>query len=140
MADNNNQICVYLQICKTERTLGLVYSHCLRPAGISGKQFAMLMHVHAKKATFITDTARALAIDQTTATRNVRILEKKGYLTGFADRLDARKKKIMLTASGLRKIDECLPLWQKAQDLVRDLLGDSSLKMMMGLLHKIEEY
>jgi DNA-binding MarR family transcriptional regulator len=64
----------------------------------------------------------ALAIDQTTLTRSMGVLERDG-LVARVDTPDRRVKVMRLTAAGRAALARARPLWSRAQDQVLGELG-----------------
>ena len=64
---------------------------------------------------FITDIGKVLCMDQTTATRNIGLLERAGFVAVGVHPDDARKKVVELTPEGQAKLEEAFPLWEEAQ-------------------------
>jgi DNA-binding MarR family transcriptional regulator len=57
-----------------------VYDAALRPAGLAMNQFTLLVAIHLFEAVPITQLAQVLFTDQTTVTRNIKLLEKRGLV------------------------------------------------------------
>ena len=68
---------------------------------------------------------RALAIDQTTLTRSVNLLERDRMIERVPNP-DGRVKAMRLTGKGKRLLDMARPLWAQAQDRVLRELGPSA--------------
>lgn len=73
-------VCVCMQLRKAGRVVTQIYDRCLRPVGIRGTQFALLKRIACMRRPFITDIGKVLCMDQTTATRNIGLLERAGLL------------------------------------------------------------
>ena len=129
-----------MQLRKAGRVVTQVYDRCLRPAGIRGTQFALLKRIADMRWPFITDIGKALCMDQTTATRNVGLLEREGLLRVAGHPDDARKKVVELTEAGRAKLEEAFPLWEQAQRGIRDYLGDDRLDSLCALLQTLSDF
>jgi len=66
--------------------------------------------------------ADALAIDQTTLTRSLNLLERDGVIER-GPHPDGRIKAMRLTSKGRRALEVARPLWARAQDKVLRELG-----------------
>ena len=76
-------------------------------------------------------------MDQTTVTRNLEILSKKGYIQIRKGRDDHRKRIISLTAKGQDKLLETIPLWEKAQSAIVNQVGLDEFNRFLQTLSKI---
>lgn len=78
-----------------------------------------------------------LFMDQTTVTRNLRVLEKSGYVHLGAEATDYRIKRILVSNIGKAKMDEARPFWEKAQREMDRTLGRESIEGLLRSLNKI---
>lgn len=78
-----------------------------------------------------------LVMDQTTVTRNLRVLEKSGYVYLGAEATDYRIKRILVSNIGKAKVDEARPFWEKAQREMDRILGRESIGGLLRSLNKI---
>lgn len=137
MADSlsfNLPVCACLEMRKAGRVLTQIYDQYLRPAGIRGTQFAVLLRVSALEGPSVTDLGLDMGMDQTTATRNLELLERQGYVFLEAHPEDARKKQIRLTPEGRSKLEQAIPLWQEAQRGIQDRLGKENMDSLLSML------
>src|SRR2546428_5026643 len=67
-----------------------------------------------------------LAIDQTTLTRSLNLLERDGVIER-ASHPDARIRAMKLTSKGRRALEAARPLWARAQDKVLRELGTKGM-------------
>src|SRR5258708_1550864 len=84
----------------------------------------------------IGDLAEALLLDRTTLTRNLRPLQKAGYLSITRSPKDARVQIVSLTQQGQKTIEAIYPLWQRAYGQIRDALGPRALAELNDRLHQ----
>jgi DNA-binding MarR family transcriptional regulator len=73
----------------------------------------------------VSQLADSLAVDQTTLTRSLTLLERDA-LTERVPHADARVKSMRLTARGKRALAAARPLWAQAQDIVLRELGTTA--------------
>src|ERR1700676_4576661 len=71
----------------------------------------------------IADLARIVDLDRSTLGRNLKVLERLGYVQ-LAGGQDERSKIVGLTGKGKTKFEKALPLWAKAQRSMQSRLGD----------------
>lgn len=104
------------------RALTNLYDKRLQSAGIRVTQHTILRALEIKPRARIRDLEGALAMDQTTLTRNLALLERRGLVEVVA-RPSGREKCWGLTAEGKSTLAAAKPLWERAQAEVRDRLG-----------------
>ena len=127
-------VCVCMQLRKAGRVVTQIYDRCLRPVGIRGTQFALLKRIACMRRPFITDIGKVLCMDQTTATRNIGLLERAGFVAVGVHPDDARKKVVELTPEGQAKLEE------EAQREIREYLGDDRLGNLCSLLQVLSDF
>ena len=76
-------------------------------------------------------------MDQTTVTRNLRVLDKSGYIHLETEAKDYRVKRIHVSDIGKAKMDEATPLWEKAQLEMERTLGREGIDGLLKSLTKI---
>lgn len=131
--------CACLHVRRTGRQLSQMYDQYLRGAGIRSTQYAMLRCVEALPVPFISDIGRALGMDQTTVTRNIGTLERRGLVKTRVHPDDPRKKMVELSAAGLDVLEQARPLWREAQDAVVARMGRDEYAALLRLLRKLSD-
>ncbi len=117
--------CAGLRVRQVSRVLTRIYDDCLRPLGIQGSQFSVLVTaaMFGDEGATMSALADKLVMDRTTLTRNIVPLEKQGYLRVARSAEDARARVILLTRAGERLIESAYPLWEEAQKRISRTLG-----------------
>ena len=84
--------CLCFNIRKAARAVTHLYDKFLRPAGRRATQFALLMAAKINGPVTLTRPAKITVMDRTTLTRNLVVLEKRGFITIEAgeDRRDGK--------------------------------------------------
>jgi DNA-binding MarR family transcriptional regulator len=109
--------CVCSTLRMVTRAVTQLYDDVLRPSGLRVTQFSILATIARMGEANLRGLEDALAIDQTTLTRSVAILERDGLIERAPDP-DRRIKAVRLTAKGKRAQAVARPLWGQAQDKV----------------------
>ena len=78
--------CTCAMARRTARHLTREYDRVLKPAGLKLTQYSVLANLVRNGATSITALAERLAMDRTTMTRNLRPLERAGWIVVRDDR------------------------------------------------------
>jgi DNA-binding MarR family transcriptional regulator len=104
------------------RALTNLYDERLQSAGIRVTQYTILQALEIAPNARIRDLEEVLAMDQTTLTRNLALLQRR-ELVDVAGRPSGREKSWGLTARGKSTLAAARPLWERAQAEVRDRVG-----------------
>lgn len=116
--------CYCATLRQAARALTSMYDEHIRRSGIRTTQFGILQALTFQPGARITDMVEWLAIDQTTLTRNLALLRKRG-LVEVSDRPSGREKCWDLTRAGKAKFAEVRALWDEAQAEVERRFGQS---------------
>ena len=127
--------CLIMNTRKAARALTRRADHQLRSVGITAAQFNILGTLSTNSAASITEMASILAVDRTTLSRNLAVLERRKLLTTGPGDL-ARMRRITLTPDGRKAFEAALPIWKGAQQELRSLLADPDFQTTLtGLRH-----
>ena len=114
--------CVCSTLRMVSRAVTQLYDDILRPSGLRVTQFSILATIARRGEANLRQLEHALAIDQTTLTRSVNLLERDRVIERVPNP-DGRVKAMRLTGKGKRLLDVARPLWAQAQDRVLRELG-----------------
>jgi len=114
--------CVCNTLRMVTRVVTQLYDDCLRPSGLRVTQFSILAAIARLGEASLKQLEDELAIDQTTLTRSLNLLERDGVIER-ASHPDGRIKAMRLTARGRRALEVARPLWAQAQGKVVRELG-----------------
>jgi DNA-binding MarR family transcriptional regulator len=125
--------CMGMHVRRASRVVTQHYDEALRPIGLVLNQFTLLVALHLAKAVSVTRLAQELCTDQTTLTRNLKLLEKRG-LIAIAPGRDRRVRLASLTPEGQHVLAQALPLWEQAQTVVQQRFGQQKTQALLSLL------
>jgi DNA-binding MarR family transcriptional regulator len=125
--------CVCNTLRMVSRAVTQLYDDVLRPSGLRVTQFSILAMIARSGEANLKQLEAALAIDQTTLTRSLTLLERDGVIER-APHPDGRIKSMRLTATGRRALEVARPLWARAQDKVLRELGSKAWADAQGRL------
>ena len=128
--------CVCSNLRKASRLITQTYDEFLRPAGLRGTQFALLMSVKGFGNTTVNRLAEWAIMDRTTVTRNLKLLEKKGHIK-IEPGKDQRERVVTLTDEGAETLVAALPYWQEAQRHVDEIFGEQNARHMIKALSQM---
>ncbi len=119
---------------RAARGITKCYERALAPSGVNATQFPVLVALGAAGPVPITPLAERLALDRTTLTRNLGILERRGLVTITAAQHDGRVRLASVTDEGLGVLAHALELWREAQGAVVEAFGRARLRALFGEL------
>ena len=82
------------------------FDQIFQTVGLTAPQFSLLADITAHENIAVSELAEVSLLDQTTVTRNIEILRKKGYVNVRTDDNDSRKRCISISATGEEKLNE----------------------------------
>ncbi len=130
--------CTCAKARRTARHLTREYDRALKPAGLKLTQYSVLTNLVLNGALSITALAERLAMDRTTMTRNLRPLERVGWVV-VRDGPDRRSRSVEITQDGRQTYDRALPLWQSAERAIRQAMGSNKAAALRRLLDEALE-
>ena len=107
------------------RAVTQLYDDILRPSGLRMTQFSILATIARSGEANLRQLEAALAIDQTTLTRSLGLLQRDRVIERVPHP-DGRIKSVRLTQKGRRMLDEARPLWAQAQNKVLREIGTTA--------------
>ncbi len=128
--------CAALRARMAARGVTRAYDAALRPVGLKITQFTLLVSIAHDADLSIGKLADHLAMERTTLTRNLQLLEKEGLIEMRKGR-QPRTKVPMLTRDGAARLKQALPLWRKAQDRVVAHMGAADWKAGTRVLERL---
>ena len=114
--------CVCNTLRMVTRVVTQLYDDCLRSSGLRVTQFSILAAIARLGEASLKQLEEELALDQTTLTRSLGLLERDGVIER-ASHPDGRVKAMRLTAKGRRAFEAARPMWAQAQGKVLRALG-----------------
>ena len=129
--------CMCGNLRRAGRLITNVYDTYFQPAGIKVTQYTLLLAIQRIGPVTMQRLADEVILERTTCTRNLKILENNRFIR-FQQGQDKRKKYIVLTQKGTDKLQEALPLWEKAQNFIFHQVGEAeSLQLLDELVRVI---
>jgi len=116
-------VCFAEQLRSANRAITRLYTEHLGDADIGIAQLSLLIRLYYFGEITLSRLAQNLETDRTTLTRNVQILERSGHLEIVSGE-DRRQRKLRLTDRGFESLKTTIPRWLKAQEALRQQLGD----------------
>jgi DNA-binding MarR family transcriptional regulator len=124
--------CISSHLRKAARSVNSLYDDLMRQSGLYANQVMMLIPPYLGGPISISKMAEYTGLDRTTLVRNLKPLEKQGFVTIKTGR-DQRMRIVELTPKGLEALIVAVPLWEEAQRRMLDLLGAQHSELMATL-------
>lgn len=134
--ENINAQCCCFNLRKVTRAVTQFYDRHLEPADIRATQFTLLLTLADATGKTLTEMAEGLVMDRTTLTRNLKPLERAGFIA-TVKLADRRSKGYMLTDKGREAIEKGVPLWKKAQHQIVGQLGNDRYNHLVDELKDV---
>lgn len=120
-------MCACNQLRRATRGITQLYDAALAPSGLKVTQLPILVGLGSAGDLPVTTLADALALDRTTLTRNLRVLESRGLVRTSESEQDARVRMVSLTLEGSRVLSGALPRWEEMHRAVEERFGRERL-------------
>ena len=131
------QGCTSLRLRQLQRTVAQRYDAALRRSGLLTTQYSLLSHLQGMGPCKPGELARAMHMDASTLTRNLRPLVEQGWVE-VGEGVDARSRLIRLTAAGLAKRQAARRDWRQAQESLNETLGAQRVVALHALLDEVQ--
>jgi DNA-binding MarR family transcriptional regulator len=125
--------CACFNLRKASRVTTQHFDEILKPSGLLITQFTILVAVEMAKSGTINELAEILVMDRTTLTRNLKPLERDGWLKSEPGQ-DQRTRVVSLTTDGEAALAKALPLWKQAQTRIEETLGQQRWNTLLSHL------
>jgi len=120
---------------RAARLLTQLYDSELRPH-LQASQFALLTALDRRPGCNQSMLARALALDKTTLSRNLGLMERNGWIA-YAAAGDRRERGFRLTAAGRKLLQTARPGWRRAQSRLRSAMTSEQWDAMWRVLRNL---
>lgn len=106
---------------------------------ISPEQYHLLKIIASKEDSIQAELAEIMHLDKSGIMRHIDQMEARGFVQRINDAHDRRKKYIVLTESGMQKLDNCkIALDKMANTILKDV-SDAELLIFKQVLTKLKE-
>jgi DNA-binding MarR family transcriptional regulator len=128
--------CLCNALRQTSRAVSRLYDEELREIGLRTTQFSLLRGVGRLGEVRQRDLGKAISLDETTLTRNLRPLIDSGWVEASPGD-DRREKLIRLTKEGESILRKARPAWERAQKRLRSRLPKGTWSSLLNLLPEL---
>lgn len=130
--------CYCASLRQATRLISQIYDSALRESGLTAAQFTLLTVLTRLRESRVNDLSGALATDQTTLSRTLRLMERDGLIAEVSGE-DLRESRWRLTATGRLRMRRARPRWKTAQRTVERLIGGREAARLQSVAHRLTE-
>jgi DNA-binding MarR family transcriptional regulator len=121
------RMCACDQLRRVTRGVTQVYDNAVMPSGLKITQLPIFVGLASEGDLPLTVLADALALDRTTLTRNLKVLEDRGLIRTYEHAEDARVRMVSITLEGSAMLTQALERWARVQEFVEERFGRERL-------------
>jgi DNA-binding MarR family transcriptional regulator len=132
-------MCACNQLRRATRGVTQLYEGALAASGLKVTQLPILVGLGHVGDLSVSTLADALALDRTTLTRNLKVLEGRGLVRTSENEDDARVRMVSLTLQGADVLSDALLRWEQMQRLVEERFGRERLMALYGELDALSD-
>jgi DNA-binding MarR family transcriptional regulator len=107
-------LCAHVQTAR--RVVARHADGLFRPLGLTSGQFAMLLTLHRAAPITVGGLAKRLTMSPSTATADLKPLERRGLIASRSHATDGRVRLVALTDIGRTMLADAIELWATADD------------------------
>lgn len=128
--------CLCANVRRTSRALTHLYDKSLRPLGLQTTQFTILQALWLTGEILQGELGRILAMNSTTLTRTLEIMNRRGWIARRAGR-DKRERWLRLAKAGESQLRRATPYWEKVQTRLRRQFGKEAWDNILKLTNQV---
>src|SRR5207249_11285676 len=129
MIDKVASECVAVRLRMLNRVITNIYDNALRPLHLKVSQMNILVAAAKMGTARPSEVCEYLHLDVSTLSRNVERMKARGWLEVVPEE-DGRSQPFQLTPLGRKLLEKAIPVWGKAQEQVKKVLGDEFVKQL----------
>ncbi len=128
--------CASYNLRRATRAVSRLFDNFLRPSGLRATQYSVLMAARLQGPIALTKLADITVTERTTLTRNLTVLEKRGFVR-IEPGSDRRERQVTITEQGQEALMAAVPFWEKAQAHIEKGLGEDRMGNLLKDLSEI---
>ncbi|GAB3943284.1 hypothetical protein GCM10028805_09280 [Spirosoma harenae] len=128
---NSETYCIAGRLRMLARIVTGRYNDAFVSEGVTFAQAALLMHIFAKPGIRQAELSKRLQIEKSAMSRDVQLLQKKGWLT------DSLRSGLFLTEQGGLLAKRCHKIWKVLNQQIREELGSEAVEGLSVLSEKL---
>jgi DNA-binding MarR family transcriptional regulator len=129
--------CLCLHAQRAARALARRFDEALRPLDLTNGQFSLLMSLNRPAPPNLGSVASLLAMDRTTLTAALKVLERRRLVKVAVDQEDKRNRLLTITPAGRALLNKAFPIWKKTHAAVDKGLAGLNTDALRGALRAL---
>ncbi len=126
--------CLCLHAQRAARALARRFDEVLRPLDLTNGQFSLLVSLNRPVPPNLGSVATLLAMDRTTLTAALKVLERRKLVKVAVDKEDKRNRLLIITPAGRVLLNKAFPIWKKTHaEVDRQLAALSPYELRAAL-------
>ncbi|MEN3146909.1 MarR family winged helix-turn-helix transcriptional regulator [Neorhizobium sp. IRAMC:178] len=130
--------CLCLHVQRAARALARRFDNAMKPIGLTNGQFSLMMSLNRPQPAPMGQVASLLAMDRTTLTAALKVLERRGLVETSVDPKDRRGRLLRLTNDGMTMLSAALPIWIRVHAEVDAELGEGGPEELRATLNTLK--
>ncbi|UIK07633.1 MarR family winged helix-turn-helix transcriptional regulator [Neorhizobium galegae] len=126
--------CLCLHVQRAARALARRFDNAMKPIGLTNGQFSLMMSLNRPQPAPMGQVANLLAMDRTTLTAALKVLERRGLVETTVDPKDRRGRLLRLTDDGMTMLSAALPIWIRVHGEIDAELGEGGPEELRATL------
>lgn len=131
--------CLCLHVQRAARALARRFDVAMKPIGLNNGQFSLMMSLNRPVPATMKSVCDLLAMDRTTLTAALKVLERRGLVKTAIDPKDRRGRLLTLTEAGMAMLSAALPIWTRVHAEIDAELGDGGSDGVRRLLARLKQ-
>ncbi|GGF98961.1 MarR family transcriptional regulator [Rhizobium wenxiniae] len=131
--------CLCLHVQRAARALARRFDVAMKPIGLNNGQFSLMMSLNRPVPATMKSVCDLLAMDRTTLTAALKVLERRGLVKTEIDPKDRRGRLLTLTEAGMAMLSAALPIWTRVHAEIDAELGDGGSDGVRRLLARLKQ-
>ena len=126
--------CYCTNLRRSANIISDFYDAALKDAGLTVAQYYLLINLSRLGSANITHWAAHVGLERSTMVRNIKLLQARN----FVEASEGHGKVFVLSPEGKRVLEMAVPLWQRAQEQIEDILGKDDTAAVFRLSEKLQ--
>lgn len=131
-------VCAGVNVRLAARQISNFLEQRLQTTDLSLAQFGLMTHIAAATDDTISALVDRTGLDQSTLSRNLRALEKRGLIEIAIVEQDLRRRSVWLTESGARRLEAAMPVWKEAHADLSALIEPVLVAQIKAAVSRLE--
>ena len=122
--------CAGINVRLAARRITWFLEERMRQTGLNIAQFGLMTHIAAAHDDTIGALAERCGLDQSTLSRNLRLLERAGLVEIVTAEKDLRRRAVWLTEQGASRLEAAMPVWRSAHAALAALIRPEQVRAL----------